>query len=190
MTNTEAIFKELFAGVMEMSDPAVWTMFAIGGILIWLGVKKDYEPVLLFPMGVGCILANIPGHFAVIPAGGGEPGFLQVLYEAGIANELFPYAAYPPALCHAFCGSGPFRYFCSGASGISFWISFQPGGGDWHHRRGGRSDDDFCGTEICCRTSGASHGDGILLYVPCPDYPAAYYQTADDKAGKTYPHGI
>ncbi|MFR2952906.1 MAG: hypothetical protein ACLTLV_07750 [Dialister invisus] len=40
MTNTEAIFKELFAGVMEMSDPAVWTMFAIGGILIWLGVKK------------------------------------------------------------------------------------------------------------------------------------------------------
>ena len=90
MTSTETIFKELFAGVMEMSDPAVWTMFAIGGILIWLGVKKDYEPVLLFPMGVGCILANIPGHFAVIPVGGGEPGFLQVLYEAGIANELFP----------------------------------------------------------------------------------------------------
>ena len=90
MTSTETIFKELFAGVMEMSDPAVWTMFAIGGILIWLGVKKDYEPVLLFPMGVGCILANIPGHFAVIPVGGGEPGFLQVLYEAGIANEMFP----------------------------------------------------------------------------------------------------
>ena len=63
MTITETIFKELFAGVMEMSDPAIWTMFAIGGILIWLGVKKDYEPVLLFPMGVGCILANIPGHF-------------------------------------------------------------------------------------------------------------------------------
>ncbi len=62
MTNTEAIFKELFAGVMEMSDPATWIMFAIGGVLIWLGVKKDYEPVLLFPMGVGCILANIPGH--------------------------------------------------------------------------------------------------------------------------------
>ena len=50
MTSTETIFKELFAGVMEMSDPAVWIMFAIGGILIWLGVKKDYEPVLLFPM--------------------------------------------------------------------------------------------------------------------------------------------
>ena len=41
-------------------------------------------------MGVGCILANMPGHFVVIPTDGGEIGFLQVLYEAGIANELFP----------------------------------------------------------------------------------------------------
>ncbi|HBK27614.1 MAG TPA: glutaconyl-CoA decarboxylase subunit beta [Dialister sp.] len=90
MDNWEKVLEELFTGVMGMSDPTVWIMFIIGGILIWLGVKKDYEPMLLFPMGVGCILANIPGHFAVIPTGGGEPGFLTVLYEAGIANELFP----------------------------------------------------------------------------------------------------
>lgn len=90
MTNAEAIFKELFAGVMAMSDPTIWIMFIIGGILIWLGVKKDYEPMLLFPMGVGCLLANIPGRFVVIPDGGGDPGFLHVLYQAGIANELFP----------------------------------------------------------------------------------------------------
>ena len=90
MTAWESIAKELFSGVTGMGDPSVWMMFLIGGILIYLGVKKDYEPMLLFPMGVGCILANIPGHFAVIPTGGGEPGFLSVLYEAGIANELFP----------------------------------------------------------------------------------------------------
>lgn len=90
MTEAEHIVRELFAGVMAMGDPTVWIMFAIGGLLIYLGVKKDYEPVLLFPMGVGCILANMPGHFVVMPTGGGEPGFLQVLYEAGIANELFP----------------------------------------------------------------------------------------------------
>ena len=90
MTAWESIAKELFSGVMGMGDPSVWMMFLIGGILIYLGGKKDYEPMLLFPMGVGCILANIPGHFAVIPTGGGEPGFLSVLYEAGIANELFP----------------------------------------------------------------------------------------------------
>lgn len=90
MTVWESIAKELFSGVLGMGDPLVWVMMAIGALLIWLGVKKDYEPVLLFPMGVGCILANIPGHFAVIPTGGGEPGFLSVLYQAGIANELFP----------------------------------------------------------------------------------------------------
>ena len=90
MANWESVLEELFTGVMGMQDPTVWIMFLIGGLLIWLGVKKDYEPMLLFPMGVGCILANIPGHFAVIPTGGGEPGFLTVLYNAGIANELFP----------------------------------------------------------------------------------------------------
>ena len=86
MENWEKVLEELFTGVMGMSDPTVWVMFAIGAVLIWLGVKKDYEPMLLFPMGVGCILANIPGHFAVIPTDGGEPGFLSVLYQAGIAN--------------------------------------------------------------------------------------------------------
>lgn len=84
------IFDELLIGVYGMGDPSVWAMFIIGGILIWLAVKYDYEPLLLLPMGVGCILANIPGHYAVIPTGGGEPGFLTVLYNAGIANELFP----------------------------------------------------------------------------------------------------
>ena len=106
-------------------------------------------------MGVGCILANIPGHFAVI-RGRREPGFLQVLYEAGIANELFPVMIFVAvgAMCDftplirqpyvmLFAAAAHLGIFCSGASGISFWISFQPGGGDWHHRRGGRSDDDF-----------------------------------------------
>lgn len=90
MSNWEHVFRELFVGVFAMADPTIWIMFGIGALLIWLGVKKDYEPMLLFPMGMGCILANIPGHYAVMPTGGGEPGFLTVLYEAGIANELFP----------------------------------------------------------------------------------------------------
>ena len=89
MSNATTVFRELFAGVLAMGDWSIWVMFLIGGILIYLGVRKGYEPVLLFPMGVGCILANIPGHFAVTPAGG-EPGFLTVLYNMGIANELFP----------------------------------------------------------------------------------------------------
>lgn len=60
-------------------------MLLIGCILIYLAIKKEYEPLLLLPIGFGAILTNIPGSAAV-----GEHGFLTVLYNAGIVNELFP----------------------------------------------------------------------------------------------------
>ncbi|HHU48677.1 MAG TPA: sodium ion-translocating decarboxylase subunit beta [Clostridiales bacterium] len=60
-------------------------MLLIGFILIYLAIKKEYEPLLLLPIGFGAILTNIPGSAAV-----GEGGFLTVLYNAGIVNELFP----------------------------------------------------------------------------------------------------
>ena len=74
----------LFSGLTAMTWREV-VMLAIGGALIYLAVKKEYEPVLLLPIGFGAILANIPGSAAV-----GEHGFLTVLYETGIVTELFP----------------------------------------------------------------------------------------------------
>ncbi len=60
-------------------------MMIIGGLLIFLAIKKEYEPMLLLPIGFGAIMANIPLSSAI-----GESGFLTVLYNAGISNELFP----------------------------------------------------------------------------------------------------
>lgn len=60
-------------------------MFLLGGLLIYLAIKKDYEPMLLLPIGFGAILVNIPFSSAI-----GKDGFLTILYNAGIANELFP----------------------------------------------------------------------------------------------------
>ncbi len=60
-------------------------MWAIGGLLIYLAIKKDMEPTLLLPMGFGAILVNLPFSGAI-----GEEGALTTLYNAGIANELFP----------------------------------------------------------------------------------------------------
>jgi oxaloacetate decarboxylase beta subunit len=54
-------------------------------ILIYLAIAKDYEPVLLLPIGFGAILANLP--LTGITEG---EGLLAVLREAGVANELFP----------------------------------------------------------------------------------------------------
>ena len=61
------------------------TMIGIGLLLVWLAVSKQYEPLLLLPIGAGAILANLPLSPLV-----GEHGALQVLYEMGVANELFP----------------------------------------------------------------------------------------------------
>jgi len=62
-------------------------MILVGGVLIYLAVKKEYEPVLLLPIGFGAILANLPLTGITDAADG---GFLGVLYQAGIKTELFP----------------------------------------------------------------------------------------------------
>lgn len=79
---------ELLLGVLGLGWKHV-VMWAIGFLLIYLAVVRDYEPTLLLPIGVGAILANIPSSSAVSTTPGAE-GFLQVLYQFGIANELFP----------------------------------------------------------------------------------------------------
>ena len=75
----------LYENVAENFDPRMLIMWAIGGILIFLAIKKDMEPTLLLPIGFGAILVNLPLSGVV-----GEEGALSILYEAGIANELFP----------------------------------------------------------------------------------------------------
>lgn len=67
---------------LEWKQLAMWV---IGGLLIFLAIKKDMEPTLLLPMGFGAILVNLPFSGAV-----GEEGVLTTLFNAGIANELFP----------------------------------------------------------------------------------------------------
>jgi sodium ion-translocating decarboxylase beta subunit len=76
--------QELLQGIMGFNLGQL-IMMIIGGLLIYLAIAKDYEPMLLLPIGFGAILANIPFSSAI-----GADGFLSVLYNAGIKNELFP----------------------------------------------------------------------------------------------------
>jgi oxaloacetate decarboxylase beta subunit len=81
------ILQEIGVGILGLT----WKeciMFLIGGVLIFLAIKFEYEPMLLLPIGFGAILVNIPLSSALDVEG--EPGFLKVLYEAGIVTELFP----------------------------------------------------------------------------------------------------
>ena len=82
---------DLFSNVLNITwQQAV--MWAIGALLIYLAIKKDMEPTLLLPMGFGAILVNLPLSGAVNQLAGGvlEEGVIDVLFGAGIANELFP----------------------------------------------------------------------------------------------------
>ena len=60
-------------------------MMGAGGVLIFLAVTKEYEPVLLLPIGFGAILTNLP-----LTGIAGPEGLLGLLYEVGIRTELFP----------------------------------------------------------------------------------------------------
>ena len=79
----------LLEGVLALvAEPGRIVMMAIGCILMYLGIKKEYEPTLLVPMGLGTILVNIPNS-GVLEVGG-EAGPFQILFEMGIETELFP----------------------------------------------------------------------------------------------------
>ncbi|MBI2207786.1 MAG: sodium ion-translocating decarboxylase subunit beta [Candidatus Rokubacteria bacterium] len=73
-----------FLGVLALTWQAA-VMLGLGGLLIYLGIAKTVEPVLLVPIGTGIMLANIP-------LGGltEADGFLAVLRRVGIDTELFP----------------------------------------------------------------------------------------------------
>lgn len=82
----------LYQNVVDNFSYKMIIMWAIGGLLIYLAIKKDMEPTLLLPMGFGVILVNLPLSGVIDQTVNGllQRGPLSVLYDAGIANELFP----------------------------------------------------------------------------------------------------
>ena len=82
--NLAELLPELLKGILHFTwGNAVMITAAL--ILIYLAIYKEIEPVLLLPIGFGCLLANIP--LAGMTA---AEGMMAVLYNAGIATELFP----------------------------------------------------------------------------------------------------
>lgn len=75
---------QLLQGVLNLGWQNL-VMMAIGCVLIWLAISKEYEPLLLLPIGTGAILANLPLSMFL-----GEDGMLNILYNMGVGNEMFP----------------------------------------------------------------------------------------------------
>ena len=85
-------FRFLYDGVAALFTGDGWKsliMLAIGGILIYLALAKDFEPALLMPMGFGAILVNLPFSGAINQ--GDSVGIIQWLFDVGIkASEAMP----------------------------------------------------------------------------------------------------
>lgn len=81
----------IFGNILNITWQQI-VMWCIGGLLIYLAIKKEMEPTLLLPMGFGAILVNLPMSGAVtqIYDGAAEIGVVDILFDLGIANELFP----------------------------------------------------------------------------------------------------
>ena len=83
----------LIEGIMALTWKQV-VMYAVGILLIWLAIKKEYEPSLLLPMGFGAIMVNLPfsGVLDQVLQGGIEShGIIEWLFNVGIdASEAMP----------------------------------------------------------------------------------------------------
>lgn len=91
----------LFQGVLSGFSNLTWqyaVMILIGILLVYLGIKHDFEPLLLVPIGFGCILVNLPLTGLM-----DHEGLLRYFYDAGIITEVFP--------CLIFLGIGAMTDF-------------------------------------------------------------------------------
>jgi len=101
------LLKEMFSGIFyfgSLQGLQSLAIYLIAGVLIYLAIAKEYEPALLLPIGFGALMANLPpvvytvirDNVEVVIKSASvigideEKGFLRVLFDAGIANELFP----------------------------------------------------------------------------------------------------
>lgn len=74
----------LFLGILNLNLGHV-VMILIGSLLLYLGIRKGYEPLLLVPIGFGAILVNIPLSEMMA-----EGGFIRYFYDIGVRTEIFP----------------------------------------------------------------------------------------------------
>ncbi len=81
----------LFSNITNLDYKQV-IMWIIGAVLIYLAIKRKMEPTLLLPIGFGTILVNLPMSGAITQMVGDilQEGPISILFESGIANELFP----------------------------------------------------------------------------------------------------
>ena len=180
----------LLQGVANVT-PQSLIMIGVALVLFYLAIAKDYEPLLLLPIGAGCMLANLPLSPLIA-----DDGMLRVLYDMGIGNELFPLLIFIGI--GALTDFGPLlenpRMVLLGAAGqfgifltliLALVLGLHPerGGVDRHHRRDRRPDVDLRQRHPRAAPARADHRRRVQLHVAGADHHAADHAAADDEEG-------
>ena len=83
------IFFEGFISLFE--DPRMILMWIISGLLLYLGISKKKEPLLLIPISMGILFANLPlGELIKVNEDNGHSGILRTFQDFGMKNDIFP----------------------------------------------------------------------------------------------------
>ena len=120
-------FSFLLQGFQNLTWQQV-AMWAIGGILIYLAIKKDMEPALLLPMGFGAILVNLPLSPVIgDPANGEHLGIITSLFKVGIeASEAMPLLLFIGIGCMIDFGpllTNPKLFILGGAAQLGIFVT-------------------------------------------------------------------
>ena len=125
----EAFMDFLLEGFKALADnPKMIAMWIIGGILIYLAIKKDMEPALLLPMGFGAILVNLPLSPVIGSGEGGEHlGIITSLFKVGIeASEAMPLLLFIGIGCMIDFGpllTNPKLFILGGAAQLGIFVT-------------------------------------------------------------------
>ena len=173
-------------------------MMLAGCLLIYLAISKDYEPLLLLPIGFGAILTNLP-----LTGMTTEEGFLGILYNFGIATELFPLFVFIGV--GAMTDFGPLlenpKMALLGAAGqfgifgtlmIALLLGFPHEPGRFHrdHWRDRRTYRHLRILKTGARTPWAHSGLCVQLYVTRSDHPATGHAPDDHRCRATCTHAL
>ena len=190
----------IFGNLLDL-EPRLVIMWIIGGILIYLAIKKDMEPSLLLPMGFGAILVNLPNSGAITQ--GEEIGVLNVLYDAGIANELFPLLLFIGIGAMIDFGpllQSPYLLIFGAAAQLGIFVTVSLaclfgfelkdaasigiiGAADGPHRH-------LRQPVLREQLHRRDHGRGLFVHGPGADYPAPGRQAADHQEGTDHPYEV
>ena len=83
---------EIWKGFTAIGDdPRIIAMWAISAALFYVGIARKKEPLLLIPISMGILLANMPLGVLISDGGDGAPvGFLKLIQDAGLNTDLLP----------------------------------------------------------------------------------------------------